>query len=320
MGCRRVWKSLLLVGVYLGYLVLGAFVFQMLEKDAEDTAKSNTVSHRLAFLKNYTCLTEDAMDQLINVITDAVKQGINPLNNVNITTETKWDISSSFFFAGTVVTTIGYGTLAPRTPWGQIFCVWYALFGIPFNVIFLGQVGKALSLWCEKLWKYLFSKGMEKKKAKIWTIVFFLAAGIIIFLGLPPFIFTITEGWSYQEGFYYAFISLSTIGFGDYVAGYGPNTKQLFKSYRAFLFIWIIFGLAWIALLFNLLTSLLEDTEKKIARDLQKKGKKRKSNQEISLLPSTSGHGVEKEETMAMVISQDKKAKHRDDTNEILDL
>ena len=36
---------------------------------------------------------------------------------------------------------------------------------------------------------------------------------------LPAGIFTYMEGWTYTESFYYAFISLTTIGFGDLVAG-----------------------------------------------------------------------------------------------------
>lgn len=32
-------------------------------------------------------------------------------------------------------------------------------------------------------------------------------------------VFSHVEGWSLGEGFYFAFITLSTIGFGDYVIG-----------------------------------------------------------------------------------------------------
>lgn len=32
-------------------------------------------------------------------------------------------------------------------------------------------------------------------------------------------VFSHVEGWSFSEGFYFAFITLSTIGFGDYVVG-----------------------------------------------------------------------------------------------------
>ncbi|KAM4690505.1 potassium channel, subfamily K, member 16-like [Rhinophrynus dorsalis] len=287
------YKSILLALGFLTYLLAGAAVFQALERGAEDTAKDNTERHRLDFLKNYTCLTKEALEHLVNVITDAVKNGIHPLENKTENTHSNWDLSSAFFFAGTVVTTIGYGTLAPRTPGGQIFCVFYALFGIPLNVIVLGHVGKILSRSCENIGKYFFSKGINKKKVKILTILFFLVTGIIVFLGIPPLVFIRTEHWTYTEGIYYAFISLSTIGFGDYVVGYEAHSNT---GYRAFVCLWIIFGLAWLSLLFNLLTSLFEDTEKKIAKDLHKKEKNKKSNQQISMEPLTRNQLSEKEE------------------------
>lgn len=36
---------------------------------------------------------------------------------------------------------------------------------------------------------------------------------------IPPFVFMSVEKWSYLEGIYYSFITLTTVGFGDYVAG-----------------------------------------------------------------------------------------------------
>lgn len=36
---------------------------------------------------------------------------------------------------------------------------------------------------------------------------------------IPPFVFMVTEEWDYIEGLYYSFITISTIGFGDFVAG-----------------------------------------------------------------------------------------------------
>lgn len=38
-------------------------------------------------------------------------------------------------------------------------------------------------------------------------------------LVIPPFVFMVTEEWDYIEGLYYSFITISTIGFGDFVAG-----------------------------------------------------------------------------------------------------
>lgn len=47
----------------------------------------------------------------------------------------------------------------------------------------------------------------------------FFIAGTLLFLVIPPLLFSYVEGWTYGEGFYFAFITLSTIGFGDYVVG-----------------------------------------------------------------------------------------------------
>lgn len=42
---------------------------------------------------------------------------------------------------------------------------------------------------------------------------------------LPPFVFMSQEGWSYVEGLYFSFVTLTTIGFGDLVAGKSPSIE-----------------------------------------------------------------------------------------------
>ena len=49
--------------------------------------------------------------------------------------------------------------------------------------------------------------------------VIILGAGSCIFLLLPAAMFAANEKWTYGEGVYYAFVTLSTIGFGDFIAG-----------------------------------------------------------------------------------------------------
>lgn len=53
-----------------------------------------------------------------------------------------------------------------------------------------------------------------------------------MFLCLPSLFFQITEGWSYSEGIYFAFITLSTIGFGDYVVGKVDFREEVQRSTR----------------------------------------------------------------------------------------
>lgn len=78
-------------------------------------------------------------------------------------------------------------------------------------------------------WIYFF---LFQKKIKFLTLLFFLTTGILFFLCLPSLFFQITEGWSYSEGIYFAFITLSTIGFGDYVVGKVDFREETQQSAR----------------------------------------------------------------------------------------
>ncbi|CAM4691656.1 potassium channel, subfamily K, member 16-like [Lepidochelys kempii] len=305
----RIHTGLLVVS-YATYLLLGTIGFWALEKNAEKELKMAVIQMKEAFLQNFTHLTVAEVEQFVKNLTDAVQRGIYPVGNESQTEVSNWDLSNSFFFVGAVVSTIGYGTLCPKTSAGQIFCVFFASFGIPFNIVFLHRVSKMLSLLCERFGRWLYEKGMKKKKIKFLTLLFFLVMGILVFLCLPSFVFQVVEGWSYSEGVYFAFITLSTIGFGDYVVGKQPD-RNYPSYYRSLVAIWIIFGLAWIALLFNLLTTLLEDTEKKIARDLHKMRKAGKDNEENQKRyqptgfvsaeePSLLGSGGDAQKTMSL--------------------
>uniref|UniRef100_W5NKS0 2P domain potassium channel Talk-1 n=1 Tax=Lepisosteus oculatus TaxID=7918 RepID=W5NKS0_LEPOC len=251
---RVSWTALLVLGYFL-YLLVGATIFQILERAAESQNRNHFQLEKLTFLKNYSCLDGPALERFVQVILDAWEKGVNPSGNS--TNPSNWDFSSSFFFAGTVITTIGYGNLSPSTVSGQVFCVFYALCGIPLNLAFLNQLGKGLTAHLGRLERSVLTAGRHEQTVKVLAMSSFLVMGTLLFLVFPPVIFSYVEGWSYGEGFYYAFITLSTIGFGDYVVGTDPD-KHYISIYRSLAGVWIIFGLAWLALLFNLGASVME--------------------------------------------------------------
>uniref|UniRef100_A0A673CK38 2P domain potassium channel Talk-1 n=1 Tax=Sphaeramia orbicularis TaxID=375764 RepID=A0A673CK38_9TELE len=238
------WTALLALAHFM-YLLVGATIFQILEREAESNNRNHFQLEKLNFLTNYTCLDGPALEKFVQVILDAWEKGVNPSGNS--TNPSNWDFSSSFFFAGTVVTTIGYGNLSPSTVSGQVFCVFYALCGIPLNLAFLKQLGKCLTVHLGRL-----ERGMVPVKiVEAVAVSVFLLVGSLLFLVIPPMLFSYVEDWTFGEGFYFAFITLSTIGFGDYVVGNDPD-KEYISLYRSLAGVWIIFALGWLALILNM--------------------------------------------------------------------
>ncbi|XP_068607952.1 potassium channel subfamily K member 16-like [Brachionichthys hirsutus] len=248
------WAALLTLA-HFTYLLIGATIFQLLEREAESNNRNHFQLEKLNFLANYTCLDGPALEKFVQVILDAWENGVNPSGNS--TKPSNWDFCSSFFFAGTVVTTIGYGNLSPSTGSGQVFCVFYALCGIPLNLAFLKQLGKCLTVHMGRLEKGMFSVVPLKQTLEALALSLFLVTGSLLILVIPPLLFSYVEDWTFGEGFYFAFITLSTIGFGDYVVGSDPE-KDYISLYRSLAGIWIIFALAWLALILNMGAGLME--------------------------------------------------------------
>lgn len=123
-----------------------------------------------------------------------------------------------------------------------------------------------------------------QRQAQFTCTVIFVLWGVLVHLVLPPFVFMSQEGWTYIEGLYFSFVTLTTIGFGDLVAGKMRNLKkkkfypinynlsipelQILTTllavlpgvepnkeyptlYRYFVEVWIYLGLAWLSLFFN---------------------------------------------------------------------
>uniref|UniRef100_A0A2A4JJN7 Potassium channel domain-containing protein n=1 Tax=Heliothis virescens TaxID=7102 RepID=A0A2A4JJN7_HELVI len=55
----------------------------------------------------------------------------------------QWSFSSSFLYSLTVITTIGYGHLSPKTDWGKVVTILYALLGMPLFLLYLTNVVQA---------------------------------------------------------------------------------------------------------------------------------------------------------------------------------
>ncbi|CAJ0953257.1 unnamed protein product, partial [Mesorhabditis belari] len=53
-----------------------------------------------------------------------------------------WSFMDSIVFCFTVITTIGYGNVAPQTFEGRLFVIFYGLVGVPFTMLAIANLGK----------------------------------------------------------------------------------------------------------------------------------------------------------------------------------
>ncbi|XP_053256155.1 potassium channel subfamily K member 16-like [Podarcis raffonei] len=262
-------QGVLLLAGYMTYMVMGAFVFELLENDHHKRIEEAIFHMKEEFFSNYTALSPDEVEVFIQRLVRAVHMGIDPVGtHPHDKQRSSWDFTNSFFFVGTMLATIGYGNLCPQTKEGQIFCVIFALFGIPFCLLCLNYIGFLVSGVFESCAEKVHGK--ENKNSARYFILF-VAMGIIVFLILPSFLFQRVEDWSYYEAIYFTFITLSTIGFGDYLIG-KKQDRTYFPGYRLLSAIWIIIGLAWIAVLFELVSSFLAPVDPKPSSQKSSRG------------------------------------------------
>uniref|UniRef100_A0A8C3Q1U4 Potassium channel subfamily K member n=1 Tax=Chrysolophus pictus TaxID=9089 RepID=A0A8C3Q1U4_CHRPC len=256
-GQRRRWGVPVLLLAYLGYVGLGAGVLQALERPAEVRAARRLLQQRWELLANHTCLQGPALQRLIQGIIEAYKSGVTIQGNS--TSLGRWDFSGSFFFSISAITTIGYGNLSPSTAAGRIFCILFALFGIPLNLVLMNEIGQLMLLGVQRSAHHLEEMFHLKIKAALLMKTCALVMGLLLFLLLPPLLFSNKEGWTYEESFYYSFVTLSTIGFGDYVIGMNPD-RTYPSWYKNVISLWILFGMAWLALIIKCCINLLESS------------------------------------------------------------
>ncbi|GFS05422.1 potassium channel subfamily K member 16 [Elysia marginata] len=222
---------LILVMSTMTYLIVGSVVFHYLEDFSETQHKKSLARAHAEFIAHHPDVNQTELLQLIMTAFRTHQEGISIsailernisgnaslLDDDKVVTTSKWDIASGFLFCITVISTIGYGNMVPRTWGGQLFCIFYALFGIPiFGAVLVGT-GERLQIPIKKLHQCRpWVKDNPIKDQKLKSILL-LSTGMSVIVFIPAWVFTITEDWSYLEGMYYSVITLTTVGFGDLV-------------------------------------------------------------------------------------------------------
>ncbi|XP_048394446.1 potassium channel subfamily K member 10-like isoform X2 [Stegostoma tigrinum] len=265
------WKTVLAIFVVVVlYLVIGGTVFRALEKPFESKQKHKITTEKSSFLRNNPCVNPGELDALIEHAIEALGAGVNPVDN-SANNTSHWELGSAFFFAGTVITTIGYGNIAPSTEGGKIFCILYALFGIPlFGFLLAGigdQLGTIFGKSIARVEKVFRKKQVSQTKIRVISTILFILAGCLVFVTIPAIIFKHIEGWTTLDSIYFVVISLTTVGFGDYVAG-GNIAIHYREWYKPLVWFWILVGLAYFAAVLSMIGDWLRVISKKTKEEV----------------------------------------------------
>ncbi|CAG0891117.1 unnamed protein product, partial [Cyprideis torosa] len=140
---------------------------------------------------------------------------------------------------------LGYGHIAPVTTPGRVFCIIFALIGVPITLTAITDLGKLLASFISWVYQKLKKRCKVLSKLKESTLAASKNTSAVVlgaltfltaYISIGGFLFMMWEDWSFFEAFYFCFITMTTIGLGDFVP------KQ--HTYMFLCTIYILLGLA----------------------------------------------------------------------------
>ncbi|OXB54955.1 hypothetical protein ASZ78_006119 [Callipepla squamata] len=271
---RQNLRTAALILCIFSYLLVGAAVFDALESEAESGRKRLLEQKRGELRRKYRFSADDYRE-LERLVLQAEPHRAGR----------QWKFAGSFYFAITVITTIG----ECRSP--ALFCMFYAILGIPLTLVMFQSLGERMNtvvrLLLKKIKKCL---GMRTTNVSMENMVLvgFLSCMGTLCIGAAAFSYF--EGWTFFHAYYYCFITLTTIGFGDFVALQKNEALQKKPPYVAFSFMYILVGLTVIGAFLNLvvlrfLTMNSEDER----RDAEERASLRRARNAIHLTAKEDG-------------------------------
>ncbi|XP_029683278.1 potassium channel subfamily K member 15-like isoform X2 [Takifugu rubripes] len=213
-------RSLCLILSIVLYLLIGAAVFDALESDSE-SAKTEALEEKLEELKMKYGFSEGDYREVERVVLQAAPHRAGR----------QWKFAGSFYFAITVITTIG----------------------IPLTLVMFQSLGERINTFV----RYLLRRakrglGLQKSEVSMGNMVLVGLLSCMSTLCIGAATFSHFEDWSFFHAYYYCFVTLTTIGLGDFVALQKNNTLQEQTPYVAFSFMYILVGLTVIGAFLNL--------------------------------------------------------------------
>ncbi|KAI0226697.1 TWiK family of potassium channels protein 18, partial [Lamellibrachia satsuma] len=174
-----------LAGLVVAYSIVGGFLFQTLEAPFERTEKKRLMKWKNKTIDdiwqlavrlhddgdNFTLAMRDLLNTFQTGVITAMKDVGWDGKDLSDDVDLRWSYAGALLYAVTVITTIGYGHLAPKTPWGRFLTIIYALVGIPLTFLYLSNVGNFLADSFRLFYKHIccdicWCRRCERKKKR----------------------------------------------------------------------------------------------------------------------------------------------------------
>lgn len=135
--------------------------------------------------------------------------------------------------------------------------MFYAVLGIPLTLVMFQSLGERINTFV----RYLLLRaqrglglglGLHKSEVSMGNMVLVGLLSCVSTLCIGAATFSHFEDWSFFHAYYYCFVTLTTIGLGDFVALQKNNSLQEQPPYVAFSFMYILAGLTVIGAFLNL--------------------------------------------------------------------
>lgn len=217
-----------------------------------------------------------------------------------------WTFPKSLLFTVSTISTIGYGHIAPKTQLGMIVVMLYAIIGIPLLLLFLANIGDVMATafkitysrmccrWCRSRRKISeYRKGYDESlvvprpfqrvaedvvgdeeympTAEVNVPILLNLAIIALYICIGAVTFSYWESWRLVEAAYFTLVTLSTIGYGDYIPGrsfisYGNSLNATARMF--FTCFYCAFGMALVSMSITLMQEQIKTKIKWVAREI----------------------------------------------------
>ena len=138
---------------------------------------------------------------------------------------------------------------------------------------FLSTIGTILADYLDALLKPLLSHSKGKRNpilVKGIGVLVFLGLALVFMIFIPSGIFYATEDWTYGQSVYFCFVTLTTVGFGDFVPAIAGSSRDsispISSLYKLMVAVWLWIGLAFVAAIITELTNFIDALGKRLRR------------------------------------------------------